>query len=76
MSKARLLYALLKQIKMGQVTPSEKKYKKEDILYYQSTGFSIQNPLQAPLHIDGDPAETAKHFEIRIIPNAFLLLQP
>ena len=76
MSKAKLLYALLKQIKLGQVTASGKKYKDEDILYYQSTSFTIHNPLQAPLHIDGDPAVTEKFFEIQIIPNAFYLLQP
>jgi diacylglycerol kinase (ATP) len=76
MSKARLLYSLLKQIKAGQVINAEKKYHKEDILYYQSKTVSIQNPLKAPLHIDGDPAATAKHFEIKIIEKAFKLLQP
>ena len=30
----------------------------------------------APLHIDGDPAETAEHFEIRVIRGAFRLLMP
>ena len=76
MSKAKLLFALLHQVMMGQVTPSEKKYKKEDILYYQTRSLSIQNPLEAPLHIDGDPADTSKHFNIKIIEKAFLLLQP
>lgn len=76
MSKARLLFSLLKQVKLGQVTPSEKKYHKEDILYYQTKAVSIQNPLEAPLHIDGDPAATAKKFEVKIIEQAFKLLQP
>lgn len=76
MSKARLLYSLLKQVKLGQITPSEKKYHKEDILYYQTKAVSIQNPLEAPLHIDGDPAVTAKQFEVKIIEKAFRLLQP
>jgi diacylglycerol kinase (ATP) len=76
MSKARLLFSLLKQIKMGQVTAAEKKYHKEDILYYQAKNISIQNPLQAPFHIDGDPADTAPKFEIKIIEKAFKLLQP
>lgn len=75
MSKARLLFSLLKQIKMGQIT-AEKKYHKEDILYYQSKSVSIQNPAEAPLHIDGDPADTAKEFNIKIIEKAFKLLQP
>ncbi len=76
MSKTRLLYALLKQIKMGQVSNTGKKYKQEDILYYQSTQFSIENPSMAPLHIDGDPATTAPRFDIKVIPAAFNLLQP
>jgi diacylglycerol kinase (ATP) len=76
MSKARLLFSLLKQIKMGQVTAAEKKYHKEDILYYQAKKIAIQNPLQAPLHVDGDPADTAKQFEVKIIEKAFKLLQP
>lgn len=76
MSKARLLFSLLKQIKLGQVTAAGKKYHKEDILYYQSKAISIQNPLQAPLHIDGDPADTSKQFHIKIREKAFRLLQP
>ncbi len=76
MSKGRLLYSLLKQIKMGQLTNTEKKYHKEDILYYQAKSVSIQNPSLAPLHIDGNPAATSEHFEIRIVEKAFRLLQP
>ncbi|RYZ48801.1 MAG: YegS/Rv2252/BmrU family lipid kinase, partial [Sphingobacteriales bacterium] len=56
MSKMRLLFSLLKQIKMGQITNAGKKYHQEDILYYQTKSLLIQNPLEAPLHIDGDPA--------------------
>ncbi len=62
MSKSRLLYSLLKQIKMGKLTHAEKKYHQEDILYYQVNSLSIKNPSLAPLHIDGDPAETNEFF--------------
>jgi diacylglycerol kinase (ATP) len=75
MSKARLLYSLLKQVKMGKVTHSEKKYHQEDILYYQAKSIIIQNPSMAPLHIDGDPAETSTTFNIAIVEKAFKLLQ-
>ena len=37
---------------------------------------TIKNPQLAPLHIDGDPAETSDVFEIEIIENAFKLLIP
>lgn len=76
MSKAKMLFALLRQIKMGQITPTEAKFKKEDILYYQTPQLSIHNLANAPLHIDGDPAATDTFFDIKIVPAAFLLLQP
>lgn len=76
MSKAKMLFSLLHQIKLGQITPSEKKYKSGDILYYQTKQLSIQNPGLAPLHIDGDPAETEASFDIKISEKAFNLLQP
>lgn len=76
MSKLRTLYSLLKQIKMGQITNTTKRYHEKDILYYQTKRLHIDNPKHAPLHIDGDPATTARHFEIEILENAFKLLQP
>ncbi len=76
MSKLRLLYSLLKQIKLGRITNTERKFHQDDILYLQTQKLSISNPDRAPLHIDGDPAETSEKFEINIINRAFLLLQP
>ena len=77
MNKLRMVYTLLKQVRLGQVKPaSEKKYHRNDIHYFQSKKLTIQNPALAPLHIDGEPADTAKNFEIEIIEKAFRLLQP
>ena len=76
MSKLRLLYSLLIQLKLGQLTNTEKKYHRHDIFYFQTKYLSIQNPMNAPLHVDGDPAETSPQFEIKIIEKAFRLLQP
>ena len=75
MSKMRMLWNVLKQIRKGEVRPYEdKKYHRTDIGYFQTKKLTIQNPQQAPLHIDGDPATTAGLFEIEIIENAFRLL--
>jgi len=30
----------------------------------------------APFHIDGDPVESSRRFEIEVIPGAFRLLHP
>ena len=71
MSKIRLLYAVLKQIRLGRVTNTEKKYHANDILYFQAKTLSIINPSIAPFHIDGDPANSSPEFRIRIVENAF-----
>ena len=77
MSKLRMIWTILKQIRNGQVRLYEdKKYHRNDIHYFQTKKITIKNPQFAPLHIDGDPAETAAAFEIEIIENAFKLLIP
>jgi diacylglycerol kinase family enzyme len=76
MSKIRMLYSLLMQIKLGQITNTEKKYHQKDIFYFQTKQLLIENPKHAPLHIDGEPATTARHFEINVVEKAFRLLQP
>jgi diacylglycerol kinase (ATP) len=50
--------------------------KKKNIIYFQTSALTISNPGLAPLHIDGDPVETAQKFQIRVIKNAFRLLHP
>jgi YegS/Rv2252/BmrU family lipid kinase len=77
MSKLRMLWAVLKQIRNGQVRMYEdKKYHRNEIHYFQTPKLTIHNPKLAPLHIDGDPAETSEKFEIEIIERAFKLLMP
>lgn len=77
MSKLRMLWNLLKQITNGHVRIYEdKKYHHNRIHYFQAKKIMIKNPMLAPLHIDGEPAETAASFEIGIIENAFRLIMP
>lgn len=77
MSKIRLIWSVIKQIRYGQVRLYEdKKYHRNDIHYFQTKKISIKNPQLAPLHIDGDPVETAEAFDIEIIEKAFKLLMP
>ena len=77
MSKLRMVWNILKQVRKGEVRPYEdKKYHSTDIGYFQTKKITILNPLMAPLHIDGDPAVTAAEFDIEIIENAFKLLLP
>jgi diacylglycerol kinase (ATP) len=77
MSKLRMIWTILNQLKYGQVRLYEdKKYHSNDIHYFQTNKLTIKNISLAPLHIDGDPAETSPQFEIEIIENAFKLLMP
>ncbi len=75
MSKMRMLWNIVKQIRNGEVRPYEdKKYHRTDIGYFQTKQLTIHNPGLAPLHIDGDPADTAEIFKVEIIEKAFKLL--
>ena len=58
------------------VSIKEAKHKKKAVQYIQASALKIVNDSMAPLHIDGEPADTAKEFDIRIIPLALNLLQP
>ncbi len=77
MRKLKFLLSVLKQISNGKINDHEDiAFLKRDIIYLQSDKFIIRNLSNAPLHIDGDPAETAKRFIIETIPDAFKLIQP
>lgn len=77
MSKIKMLYAIVLQLRLGQVVPvAEKKFHTKDIHYFQTKSLIIENPALAPFHVDGDPCATSDKFEISILENAFSLLQP
>jgi len=77
MNKLKLVYAILKQIRVGKVlSTGSAKFKKKGIQYFQTNMLVIKNPLGAPLHIDGDPADTSDEFTIKLVEKAFRLLQP
>ena len=77
MSKLRMTFAILKQLHSGKVRLYEdKKYHRNEIHYFQTKKLTIKNPQLAPLHIDGEPVETAATLEIEIIEKAFKLLVP
>ncbi|MCC6289567.1 MAG: diacylglycerol kinase [Chitinophagaceae bacterium] len=74
MSKLQMLFSLLHQITNGKV--KERLYTKNKVIYYQTAKLVIDNHDAAPLHVDGDPKDTASSFNISIIPNAFRLIRP
>ncbi|MEO5595208.1 MAG: YegS/Rv2252/BmrU family lipid kinase [Chitinophagaceae bacterium] len=76
MSKAQLPISILDQIAGRNHVADPHHLKKSGIIYLQADKLTIQNTDDAPLHIDGEPRETAKHFTIRVIPHCFKLIQP
>jgi diacylglycerol kinase (ATP) len=77
MNKLKLLWVILKQIRNGQIDEyNELTVKHRDVLYFQTPRIIINNLENAPLHIDGDPAETSKKLSIQVVPQAFKLIQP
>jgi YegS/Rv2252/BmrU family lipid kinase len=75
--KLSLLLQTLKQVRgrnplqTGNITTHKK-----GVIYFQTDQLTIINRSQAPLHIDGDPAETSEKFQIEIKKKCFRLLQP
>jgi diacylglycerol kinase (ATP) len=50
--------------------------KKTGVIYFQTNKLDIINHSQAPLHIDGDPAETPDKLSVEIKKKCFRLIQP
>ena len=74
-AKPFLLYNLIKQILRGKLQKMEASLDLP-IIYFQTKQLSIENTSLAPVHIDGDPAETPEKLNIRILPKCFRLIQP
>jgi len=76
MNKLNMVYALLKQVRLGKVQDvSQKGFHSKNIQYLQTSSLAIHNPSMAPLHIDGEPVATHKKFQVDIIEKAFRLIQ-
>lgn len=77
MNKAKLPFAILRQIRgNNKLQQLVEDMSKKDILYFQTSSLTIRNLKHAPLHIDGEPRETAEEFSIRLLKDCFRLIQP
>lgn len=74
-AKPVLLYNLVKQIFAGKLKKIESSLDLP-IIYFQTTDVSIKNVGNAPMHIDGDPAESPEKLKIEIRKKCFRLIQP
>ena len=49
---------------------------KANVLYFQTAELNISNLKFAPMHIDGDPVETMKQLDIKLLADCFELIVP
>jgi diacylglycerol kinase family enzyme len=76
MNKAKLPFVMLKHIRSNnKLQELVESMSQKNILYFQTTALTIKNLKYAPLHIDGEPRETAEEFEIEILKDCFDLIQ-
>ena len=73
MSKLQVLASVFYQMKYGDV--QEGIFKKQGVLYFQASELEIHNPKLAPLHVDGDPAESARKIKVKILPSVISLVR-
>jgi diacylglycerol kinase family enzyme len=74
MGKWRIPFAVLQQIRRGDI--DEGLFRRKEILYIRASEIEVENPEMAPLHIDGDPAETSHSLKVKVLPRAFRLIRP
>jgi diacylglycerol kinase (ATP) len=77
MNKAKLPFAILQQVRgNNKLQQLVEDMSSKNILYFQTPHLTVKNLKHAPLHIDGEPRDTADEFRIEIIKECFELIQP
>jgi diacylglycerol kinase (ATP) len=74
-AKPLLLFNLIRQVLAGRLSKIENSLN-NPVIYFQTTELKIINKSLAPLHIDGDPAETPQKLSIQVKKKCFRLIQP
>jgi diacylglycerol kinase (ATP) len=74
-NKLSMLVQALKQVTgFNEVQETAVFNEQSSVIYFQAPSITINNALDAPLHIDGDPVETEKQLKFQVIPSCFQLL--
>ena len=71
--KFNLIFKILNQVRKGKIVNADAPQK--TVHYFQTERMTISNRAKAPLHIDGEAAETSEYFEIAVLSKAFYLLR-
>jgi len=75
-SKFSMLFQTARQVLGRNKLQTSEIVENKAVIYFQSPSLSISNLSEAPLHIDGDPAETPQELKIEVKKKCFKLIQP
>jgi YegS/Rv2252/BmrU family lipid kinase len=76
-NKLNLLYQTMRQVGgFNSLVEANIQNSNASVVYFQTEEINILNPSRAPLHIDGDPVDTAEEIQVKVIPGCFQLLVP
>ena len=73
---AMLLQAIRQVAGYNKLQKVEMLNEESSVIYFQTDNLSIFNPKEAPMHIDGDPVESAENIDFKILKNYFRLIYP
>jgi diacylglycerol kinase (ATP) len=77
MNKFMLPFSVLRQVTGINGIQDMREYsEKRNIIYFQTAALTITNTENALLHIDGEPKDTNRQLNIRVVRNALKLIQP
>jgi len=75
MAKPLLLITIMRQVLAGRIKQVENSLQ-QPVIYFQTKELEIKNIDMAPMHIDGDPAETPEQLKIKVLKKCFRLISP
>jgi diacylglycerol kinase family enzyme len=75
-NKLSVLFQTLKQVSgFNKVKKVEIVDEKASLIYFQTDALSVVNIDGAPMHIDGDPVESMRQLEVKLLHDCFRLVQ-
>ena len=76
-NKLALIWQTLKQVGgLNPVQPIDLMNKNAGVIYLQTDALTIQNPGEAPMHLDGDPTHTSATINVQLLKGHFRLIYP
>jgi diacylglycerol kinase (ATP) len=76
-NKLNLVWQTLRQVGgFNAVQRVEVLNKNTGVIYLQTDAVTIQNPLLAPMHLDGDPTRTDETINVQLLKGCFRLIYP